>query len=159
MNMKRLKLAVGLVSVLAMIGFAIAETFDMTDGSTTTPSGAATPVVLSKTINFLGHTGAAGDVYKVIYIPTNFLVQAVTAKCVTTNTGTASAFIVGDSNSTCTWYNTAISMVSASAAPTQCTNAFSNGGKLYTAPDYISIVPTIAITNGSAYIKVLGVQL
>jgi len=156
------KMLLSLIAVVAMLcvvgGANAATTNDVTGGGTSYASGLITPVVMEKTVNFLKYPCAAGDVCKVITIPSNFLVQAVIAKCATTNTGTASAVLVGDRSATNTWMTTAISMVSVTT-PTQCTNAFSNGGKLYTSPDFVSVVPTIAITNGTFNVKVLGTQL
>ena len=156
--MKRLILGMLMASVLTMTASA-ATTNDATGGGVTIAAGLLTPVVLEGTANFATYNCAAADVVKVIYIPSNFLVQAITAECVTTNTGTASAFLVGDSADTNTWMTTAISLAAADAAVTQCTNAFSNGGYLYTSPSFISVVPTIAVTSGSAKVRVLGVKL
>jgi hypothetical protein len=55
--------------------------------------------------------------------------------------------------------STAISMVLQDAAVSQCTVTSTNGGQLYTSPSFISIVPTIAVSNGSAKVRVLGVKL
>lgn len=157
-TMTRLILGMLMAGVLTMTASA-ATTNDATSGGVTIAAGLLSPVVLEGTANFATYPCAAADVVKVIYIPSNFVIQAMTAECVTTNTGTASAFIVGDSTATNTWMSTAISMVLPDAAVTQCTNSFANGGKLYTSPDFISIVPTIAVTSGSAKVRVLGVKL
>lgn len=157
-TMKRLIIGMLMASVLTMTASA-ATTNDATSGGVTIAAGLLTPVVLEGTANFLTYPCAAADVVKVIYIPSNFVVQAITAECVTTNTGTASAFLVGDSTATNTYMTTAISMITQDAAVTQCTNAFANGGLLYSSPSFISIVPTIAVSNGTAKVRVLGVKL
>ncbi len=158
-TMKRLILGMLMASVLTMTASA-ATTNDATGGGVTIAAGLLTPVVLEGTANFLTYPCAAADVVKVIYIPSNFFVQVVTTECVTTNTGTASAFIVGDSAATNTYVGTAISMVLPDAAVFECTNAYRTaGGYLYASPSFISVVPTIAVTNGSAKVRVLGVKL
>ena len=159
-TMKRLIIGMLMASVLTMTASA-ATTNDVTSGGITIAAGLLTPVVLPATVDFLTYPCAAFDVCKMIYIPSNFLVQAVAYKCVTTNTGTASAFIVGDSSATNTYTCTPLSMVTAGVL-TQGTNIvnFLNGGKLYSAgSSFISIVPTVAVTNGSAKVEVVGVQL
>ena len=146
-------------SILTAAAFA-ATTNDVTSGGSTIAAGLVKPVVLTKTIDFATYNCAAFDVNKVITIPSNFFVIAVFAECVTTNTGTASAFVVGDATATNTFRSTTISMVLPDAALVDCTNAYrSAGGKLYTSPDFVSIVPTVAITDGKAKVSVLGVQL
>jgi hypothetical protein len=157
-TMQRLIIGMLVSSVLTMTASA-ATTNDATSGGVTIAAGLTTPVVLEGAANFLTYPCAAADVVKVVYIPSNFVVQAVTAECVTTNTGTASAFIVGDSVATNTYLSSAISMILPDAAVTQCTNSYANGGQLYTSPSFVSIVPTIAVTNGSAKVRVLGVKL
>lgn len=155
------KVVIGMLA-LGILGMSAsaATTNDATSGGVTIPAGLIKPVVLEGTANFLTYPCAAFDVVKVIYIPSNFFVQVVTAECVTTNTGTASKFVVGDSAATNTFTSTAISMVDAAAAVTDVTNAYrSAGGHLYTSPDFISVVPTVAATNGTATVRVLGVMM
>lgn len=146
-----------LVSSILTIVASAATTNDCTVGGTAMPAGAKTPKVLTGTCNFLTTPAAAGDVYKVVTIPKNFMVMGVTAMCVTTNTGTASAFLVGDGTATNTYVTSAISMVLPEVL-TQNANTLANGGNLYTSANFISVVPTIAVTNGSVKVNVLGVQ-
>jgi len=155
-TMKMLVTGMLMASILTIVASA-ATTNDQTVGSTAIPAGATKPVVLVGTANFATTAAAAGDVYKVVTIPANFMVMAVTAKCVTTNTGTASAFLVGDATATNTYVTTAISMVLPDVL-TQSAATLANGGTLYTAADFISVVPTIAATNGKVQVNVLGVQ-
>jgi hypothetical protein len=159
---KMIKMVAGMLVTVGIltVGASAATTNNAAGTGTAYAAGLRTPVVLEGTVDFATYNCAAFDVVKVCNIPANFFVQLVTAECVTTNTGTASAFVVGDSAATNTYLSTAISMVLPDAAITECTNAYRTaGGHLYTSADFISVVPTVAITDGKATIRVVGVKV
>jgi hypothetical protein len=152
---------IAVVTIMAMLaGFVSAATTNNAAGGTAIAANLQKGVVLEGVADFSVYNCAAFDVVKVINIPANFFVQVVTAECLTTNTGTASAFIVGDSAATNTYQTTPISMVLPDAAVTDCTNAYRTAaGHLYTSADFISVVPTIAVTSGKAKIRAFGFQM
>ena len=135
--------------------------------------------VISRLVDFSLFTGttygAAGDLAKIITIPTAFLVEEVFYKLVTASTTpTASLFSLGDSSSpayyfpstsTSTGTTGTLFVKTAGAAgtfkDTASTVAFAGSfQKFYSSTDYISITQTTtAAQNGKILVVVRGCQI
>jgi len=153
-----MKKVIGMLAALMLFvgSFVVGGTVDQTGGGTANqgaaafPAGLPTPIILSATVDFAVTNAAAGDLFKVITIPSNCLVQAVWYTNLRTNTA-ACTYCIGDSSSTSTWAS-AVNMATANTG-TLAYGTTSNA--YYSAANYLTIQPEAAATTGKVKVSVV----